>query len=58
MDLWAQWGGTGWDEWRKEHQQTEAIRREMESWGEVAVCRREPSLALCDDLEGWDGGAG
>ena len=27
----------------------------MDSWGKVAVYRREPSLVLSDDLEGWDG---
>ena len=30
----------------------------MDSWWEVAVKHREPSLALCDDLEGWDVGRG
>ena len=25
-----------------------------DSWWEVAVKRREPSLELCDDLERWD----
>lgn len=29
------------------------------SWaaGEKVLCSREPSLVLCDDLEGWDGGS-
>ena len=34
------------------------IRCRMDSWREVAVQHREPSLALCDDLEGWNGGRG
>ena len=27
----------------------------IDSWWEVAGWHSEPSLALCDDLEGWDG---
>ena len=25
----------------------------IDSWWEVAIKHREPSLGLCDDLEGW-----
>ena len=30
----------------------------MDSWWEVAVERGDPSLVLCDDLEGWVMGRG
>ena len=29
-----------------------------DSWREVAVEHREPSLVLCNDLEEWEGGTG
>ena len=28
---------------------------EIDSWWEVAIWHKEPSLAFCGDLEGWDG---
>ena len=36
--------------------ETEQQICKIDSWWEVAVQHREPSLMLCDDLEGWDGG--
>ena len=30
----------------------------MDSWWEDSVSHREPSWALCDNLERWDGGMG
>ena len=30
----------------------------VDNWWEAAIWHREPSLALCDDLEGWVGGRG
>ena len=30
----------------------------MDGWWEDSVSHREPSQALCDNLEGWDGGMG
>ena len=49
-------GGRECQEWRKWHQYICTIRCKMTSWWEVAVRHREPSLMLCDDLDGWDGG--
>ena len=28
----------------------------VNSWWEVGMQHKEPSLVLCDDLEGWPGG--
>ena len=51
-------GGIEWDERRKRHRHIYTIRCKMDSWWEVAVERGDPSLVLCDDLEGWDMGRG
>ena len=54
--LWTQWGRETVGRMEKEHQHIHSIRCGMAGCWEVAVQQREPSLVLCDDLEGWDEG--
>ena len=49
------WRGSEWDEWRKYNRHIYTITCRMESWGEVAMQHREPSLVPCEDLQGCSG---
>ena len=51
------WGRRVWDERRKWCWHTYTIMWKTGSRWEAAIYR-EPSLVLCDDLEGWDWGRG
>ena len=54
--MWEQPRCPSTDEWIKKMCYIHTYK--MDSWWEVAVQHGDPSLALGDDLEGWDTGRG